>query len=115
MKKETKNLEFDWFDFSEAEFLNAVAHGDEQEDDIYGFVSCTDGPDKFLIDIHFEHYDSRNRGFEMEIYEELPEGGHGNWYRGTRKVRSAKNYRSFVNRAEKALADEIADIKEERP
>jgi len=94
-------MTFEWY-FNEDDFANANAS--EVEDDIFGTVFCQTDMANYYIDIHRYYYNKRDFGYNLEIYEELEDGGHGDWYDSIQEIRSSATLQRFKNRAEKLIA-----------
>ncbi|MBR1441255.1 MAG: hypothetical protein IJ589_08530, partial [Lachnospiraceae bacterium] len=69
-------MDFEWF-FGEDDFQNA--QNSAVEDDIYGWVCVNTSKSKYLVDIHKEYYNAKDNGYDLEVYREEDDGGHGLW------------------------------------
>ncbi len=105
-------IEFDWTDYTKDDhqiWLNDMSHNLLSEDDIYGMVYVKNGDDEYIIDIHYEYYNSRDKGFDFEVYYGY--SGHGKWIDGINRrtcntpINTEKNYERFQKRAEKIITD----------
>ena len=97
------NGEFTW-EMAEDDFIRCKEEKGEVEDDIYGFVFYRTDKNRYMVDIHYEYYNSRDCGFDLEFYTERPEGGHWHWLGSSKEIKSAVNFRLFQTRAEKEIA-----------
>ena len=97
-------MAFEW-DFDEKSLRKA--NESTVEDDIFGFVSVTDGNQKYLVDIHKEYYSPNDRDFDLEIFTECEEGGHGEWL-GSVRIKQADSLRYFKSRAKELLEQFVA-------
>jgi len=97
---------FEWY-FDEEDLIQA--NQSTVEDDIFGCVYVASNIDKYVVDIHKEYYNSKNCGFDLEIYLEAEGGGHGEWLGYIDNIRSAKSYKRFKNRAEKLIKQFIEE------
>ena len=99
-------MKFEWF-FEEDEFQNAQIS--TVEDDIYGFVCIQTDSDKYIVDIHKEYYNSKNNGYDLEVYRENKDGGRGIWVASLKEIKSVTSmcdpFGKFKSRAEKLLAE----------
>lgn len=98
---------FDWY-FDQEDFNKA--NESRVEDDIFGAVFVSTKENKYYIDIHKEYYSSIDNGYDLEIYEDLEEGGHGYWYGSIHEIRSAVSLERFKKRAEKLIGDFVEAI-----
>lgn len=94
------SAKFEWF-FEEEDL--AKANASTIEDEIYGTVCISTEKEKYIVDIHKEYISSRDCGFDLEVYIEAEDGGHGEWLGSINDIRSAKSLKRFKNRAEKLL------------
>jgi hypothetical protein len=106
------NYNFDWTNFDEKQFDECNKEIGSYEDKIYGFLYLTINSsfvglnDKsFVIDIHYEYYNSKVHGFDLEIYEENDDGTHGQWIDCIKTIKSSKSYKNFCKRAENKILD----------
>ena len=97
---------FEWF-FGEEDFRKAQES--KVEDDIYGCVYVSTEKNKYFIDIHKEYYNSKDNGYDMEVYYENDDGGHGMWIDSIHDIRSAASLKRFKKRAEKLLSKFIIE------
>lgn len=97
---------FEWC-FEEEDFRKAQES--EVEDDIYGWIYISTEKDKYVIDIHKEYYSSKDNGYDMEVYYENDDGGHGCWINSIRDIRSAVSLERFKKRAEKLITKFIEE------
>lgn len=95
--------EFDWTEFTEQDLKNCNNEIGELEDKIYRCIHVKYENKTFIVDVHYEYYDSRNHGFDLELYEENENGTHGTWVDFIKTIKSAKNYTRFCHRAEDAI------------
>ena len=96
---------FDWADMNEEDLAKASEVTIEAEDELLGFIFLETKDKRYIIDVHYEHYNSRDRGFDLEVYHELPEGGHGEWLGSIKEIKSARDFSLFKKRTEKLLID----------
>lgn len=96
---------FDWTGFEEDKLRKCNSEIGSFEDMIYGFVYLTCGEKKYLIDVHYEYYNAKDCRFDLEVYEQLPNGHHGKWIDSIKTIRSATDYRRFCRRAENAIIE----------
>lgn len=102
---------FDW-SFERESFDEAQCS--KEEDDIFGWVRVASPNASYLVDIHREYYNSRDYGYDLEVFrQELEYGGHGAWAGSVKSVRHVTAQKDplgrFKRRAEKALAEFISE------
>ena len=105
-QKGLTNMKFEWF-FNKKDFNKAQKS--QIEDDIFGWVCVQTENDKYLIDIHKEYFNSKDKGYDLEVYYETETGQHGNWLGSLHDIRSAKTLDLFKKRAERLLTTFIAN------
>ena len=98
-------MNFEWF-FNDSDFLDSKAS--MVEDDIFGYVCTETKKGKYLVDIHKEYYGSRDHGYDLEVYNESEDGGHGAWLGSLHGIRTSATLERFKRRAEKLLTAYIA-------
>ena len=110
-------LEIVW-DFSDKDFC--MAQDSTVEDDIFGFAYVRTANDKYIVDIHKEYYNSKNCGYDLEVYYECEDGGHGMWIGSITSIRSIAAKKTPLERfklratklLEEFIAEEEKDLKE---
>lgn len=98
-------IEFDWA-FDEETLARCNEEIGEFEDEYYGDVLVIFGNDAYIVDIHYEYYSSRNKGFDLEVYKAIRDGDgwtHGQWLDNIRGIKSSKSIKRFKSRAEKLI------------
>lgn len=97
-------MNFEW-EFEENAFMEA--QNSKEEDDIFGWVYIKTADRKYIVDIHKEYYNSKDRGYDLEVYYENEDGSHGRWLGSVKSIRSVSSMcdplGKFKKRAEKAL------------
>ncbi len=100
-------VKFKWF-FNENDFANAQKS--TIEDDIFGFIHIKTANEKYIVDIHKEYYNSKDCGYDLEVYH-MKDGGHGLWLGSLHDIKSVTSMcdplSKFKSRAEKILTDFI--------
>ena len=100
------NASFEWF-FEEEDLIKA--NGSTVEDNIFGWVYPVTEKGKYIVDIHKEYFTAKDCGFDLEVYTEMEEGGHGEWLGSIHDIRSATSLKRFKTRAEKLLKQFISE------
>lgn len=95
---------FEWF-FNEEDFKKSQES--TVEDDIFGNICVATENDKYLIDIHKEYYNAKENGYDLEVYYENKEGGHGPWIGSVTDINSAVSLERFKKRAEELITEYI--------
>lgn len=93
-------MKFEWF-FNEEDFKESQEF--TAEDDIFGNICVITDKKKYLIDIHKEYYSEKEKGYDLEIYYENEDGGHGLWLDSLRGINSSVSLERFKKRAEKII------------
>jgi len=106
-------VNFEWV-FGEDNF--AEAQHSTVEDDIFGWIYIETENNKYIVDIHKEYYNSKDCGYDLEIYYENKKGNHGLWVGNINSIKSITTMcnplKKFKTRAEKLLTEFIT--KEEK-
>jgi hypothetical protein len=109
---EDAKYEFDWTGFTETDLNRCNSEIGEQENKIYGQVLFdeTNGSikKKYIIDICYEYYDSKDQGFDLEVFKRNEDNSHGSWLGFIKDIQSAKSYKKFCRRAEDLLIKNVA-------
>ena len=93
---------FEWH-FDEEDFIKA--NESEVEDDIFGAIFFQTDKMKYYVDIHRYYYNKRDFGYNLDIYEELEDGGHGECFDSIWNIKSSATLERFKKRAEKLLTE----------
>ena len=97
-------IEFDWTEFTEKDLRRINRLKDKPEDDIYGFIIITvDKTDIYIVDVCYYKYDSRDQGFDLELYKSNSDYTHQRWITGIKDIKSATDYNRFCHRAENLI------------
>lgn len=103
-------MNFEWY-FDEEDFANAQRF--TGEDDIFGFVYVRTANEKYIVDIHKEYYNSKDCGYDLEVYYENEDGSHGLWLGSMKNIRSVTAMcdplGKFKKRAERCLSEFISE------
>ena len=97
---------FDWTYFFTEDLLNANKNKDE--DLIVGFVPFEKDGEKYIIDIHHEHYTEKEKCFDLEVYKSNEYNHHIEWLFSNKSIKTATKYNRFCRRVENAVMQEIA-------
>lgn len=100
--------QFDWAEFTAAEFAECYKKKGCWEDRLCGFLLVTCGEERFIVDIHYEYYGVKDCGFDLEIYRSSQEWAHKKWLTSIKSVRNSVSYERFCRRAEKAIGQYLA-------
>ena len=97
-------VDFKW-DFTEKDFM--MAQDSKAEDDIFGWIYVKTEKGNYIVDIHREYYNSKDCGYDLEVYSETADGSHGLWLGSDKRIKSVsakhKPLEKFKKRAEKDL------------
>lgn len=97
---------FDWTEFTEDALERCNKEAGEFEDEIYGFILLKKGDNSYIIDIHYEYFNSKDKGFDLEVYTSNEKTwNHYTWLGSIHNIRSAKNYKRFCKRAEDLIIE----------
>ena len=108
------NFHFNWEFFTEQNLDNLNKQlKDVPEDNIYGFILINVPPKIYIVDIHYYKYDSKDQGFDLEIYHSNELFLHLKWIDSIKEIKSAKNYKRFQNRTEKILTKFLTELQNE--
>lgn len=91
---------FDWTGLDEKDLADCNARTERQEDEIIGFVPVKIKNEHYLIDIHYEYHNSREKGFGLELFRSNDEKQHLLWLGSIKGIKSARDYKRFRHRAE---------------
>lgn len=91
---------FDWTGLDEKDLAYCNARTERQEDEIIGFVPVKIKGEHYIIDIHYEYHNSREKGFGLELFRSNDEKQHLLWLGSIKDIKSARNYKRFRHRAE---------------
>lgn len=105
MSNNRKQYNFDWNYFTEKEFDICNSEIGSYEDNIYGFLYITENNKAYLVDIHYEYYDSDNKGFDLEVYMSNENWMHNFWLGSIKEIKSAQDYKMFCYRAEDMIVE----------
>lgn len=103
-----QTYEFDWTEFTERDLKKVNRRHDMDEDEIVGFVFVQAGTDMYMVDIHYYNYDSKDRGFDLEVYKSNKELYHLSWLGSIKDIKSATDYNRFCRRAENLIISLIS-------
>lgn len=102
-------VSFEW-EFDRKAFDNA--QHSTIEDDIYGWMLVTTGDEHYVVDIHREYLNSREKGYDLEVFRRASYGGHGEWCGSVRGIHSVTAKHDplghFKRRAEKLITAFLA-------
>ena len=106
-------VKFDWTGFNEENMREANACKDE--DEIFGDILLeVSNFTAYLIDIHHTYYSSRDKFFDLEVYEATgndDEGwGHGEWLGYINDIKTATDYNRFCRKAERLIIKFLLDM-----
>ena len=108
--RDLEGLEIEW-DFNDEDFRKAQCS--TVEDDIFGFAYVRTANDKYIVDIHREYYNSKDCGYDLEVYYECQNGGHGTWIGSINSIRSVTAKKNplerFKIRATKLIEEFVAE------
>ena len=99
-------MKFEWF-FNEEDFKESQKS--TVEDDIFGNICVNTDKEKYLIDIHKEYYNTKEKGYDLEVYYENEDGSHGLWLGSLRGINSSVSLERFKKRAEKIITKFIME------
>ena len=106
-------MKFNWEAFTENDLKQLNAMESYPEDDIYGDILLESADGDYIIDIHYEYYSSKERGFDLEVYQGFKDDNfgwtHGLWFGSIHDIKSATDYKRFKNRAEKLITEFIKE------
>lgn len=90
---------FDWTDFPEESLRKAMAS--RQEDYMAGTVPVQIDKKPYVVDVHYEYQNSRNKCFCLHLFTSDQDNGHVTWLYAIRDIKSANDYDRFRRRVEK--------------
>lgn len=93
---------FDWSNFTDKD-LERCNSERNKESEIYGYVFIQMGDRFYIVDIRHEYCNSKDCGFNLEIFMSNKMHLHFEWVGSIRDIKSAKNYRNFRHRAENLI------------
>lgn len=105
MNNNKQRYNFDWTNFTEKELRICNREIGSYEDNIYGFLYLSINDKYYLVDIHYEDYGSKDKGFDLEVYESDENWLHKFWLSSIKDIKSATNYKRFCRRAENLIID----------
>ena len=96
-----RKYEFNWTFFFKEDLLRGNANIDE--DLIIGFVPFERDGEKYIIDIHHEHYSAKEKCFDLEVYKSNEHNEHIEWLFSDKSIKTSTKYTNFCRRAEDAV------------